>query len=189
MIRRSVALTAAVIGAVVFTGSTPAQAADQNAVKRAIVKTVLTNLGVAPTDALIGELVRDIPLDVLSPSLVAQVGNSLDKSSDPTLVITQTVDSNGDGIPDPDAAMNNETETSTEDDSNGDSANGASTSAGSGTTHKPQHNSQGNGDNATGNGGNSGDDSGSGSGSGSGDDDDDESGDDSGGSSGDDEDN
>ena len=185
MIRRSVALTAAVIGAVVFTGSTPAQAADQDAVKRAIVTTVLNNLGVAPTDALIAELVRDIPIEVLSPTLVTQVGNSLDSSSDPTLVISQTVDSNGDGIPDADAAMDQEAETSTEDDSGEDSSSGDSSSAGSGATNKPQHTSGSRGDNST----DQTDDSGGNSGGDSNGDSGDDSDEGSEGSSGDDEDN
>lgn len=100
MISRSSLATAVIVGALVFTGSTPASAANSDAVKRAIIVTVLNNLGVEPTARLIDELVGDIPMDVLNSSLVTRVGKLLDKSGDPTAAISAAVDSDGDGIPD-----------------------------------------------------------------------------------------
>jgi hypothetical protein len=85
---------------VVFAGSTPAQAADINAVKRAIVITVLNNLGVRPTAELIDALVNEIPMDVLDAGLVRQVGKALDSNGDASQIIGETVDSDGDGVPD-----------------------------------------------------------------------------------------
>ena len=100
MSRRTTFLTASVIAAVVFAGSTPAQAADINAVKRAIVITVLNNLGVRPTAELIDALVNEIPMDVLDAGLVRQVGKALDNNGDASQIIGELVDSDGDGVPD-----------------------------------------------------------------------------------------
>ena len=99
MSRRTTFLTASVIAALVFAGSTPAQAADINAVKRAIVITVLNNLGVRPTAELIDALVNEIPMDVLDAGLVRQVGKALDSNGDASQIIGETVDSDGDGVP------------------------------------------------------------------------------------------
>ena len=103
--RQSAFVTAVVIGAVVFAGSTPVQAADQSAIKRAIVTTVLNDLGVQPTDQLVNGIVGDIPIEFLDSALVREVGTALDNSEDPTLIISQTVDSDGDGIPNADATV------------------------------------------------------------------------------------
>ena len=108
MIRTSAYVTAAVIGAVVFTSTTPAQAADQSAIKRAIVVTVLNNLGVQPTDQLVNDIVGDIPMEFFDSTLVREVGTALDNSEDPTLIISQTVDSDGDGIPNADATIDSD---------------------------------------------------------------------------------
>jgi hypothetical protein len=108
--RRSALATAAVIVAVVFTSSTPAQAADQTAIKRAIVTTVLNNLGVQPTDQLVNQIVGDIPMDILDSTLIREVGSAIDNSGDPTLIISQTVDSDGDGIPNADATVDSDDE-------------------------------------------------------------------------------
>jgi hypothetical protein len=99
MSRRTTFLTASVIAALVFAGSTPAQAADINAVKRAIVITVLNNLGVRPTAELIDALVNEIPVDALDAGLVRQVGKALDSNGDASQIIGETVDSDGDGVP------------------------------------------------------------------------------------------
>lgn len=105
MIRTSAVVTAAVICAVVLTVTTPAQAADQSEIKRAIVVTVLNNLGVQPTDQLVNEIVGDIPIEFLDSMLVREVGTALDNSEDPTLAISRTVDSDGDGLPNADATV------------------------------------------------------------------------------------
>ncbi len=122
MIRTSAFVTAAVIGAVVFTSTTPAQAADQSAIKRAIVVTVLNNLGVQPTDQLVNDIVRDIPMEFFDSTLVREVGTALDNSEDPTLIISQTVDSDGDGIPNADATIDSDDDSNddADDDSNDD---------------------------------------------------------------------
>lgn len=126
MIRRSALVTASVVGALVFTATTPAQAADQNAIKRAIVITVLNNLGVQPTAQLIDQIVSDIPVDLLDSTLVRQVGTALDNSEDPALMIGQTVDSDGDGVPNADATVDSEDESDDETDDNGSGSSGSS---------------------------------------------------------------
>ena len=126
MIRRSALVTASVIGALVFTGTTPAQAADQNAIKRAIVITVLNNLGVQPTAQLIDQIVSEIPVDFLDSTLVRQVGTALDNSEDPALMIGQTVDSDGDGVPNADATVDSDDEADEETDGNSSGSSGSS---------------------------------------------------------------
>jgi hypothetical protein len=126
VIRRSALVTAAVVSALVFTGTTPAQAADQNAIKRAIVITVLNNLGVQPTAQLIDQIVNDIPVDLLDSTLVRQVGTALDNSEDPALMIGQTVDSDGDGVPNADATVDSDDETEDETDDSGSGSSGSS---------------------------------------------------------------
>ena len=127
MIRTSAVVTAAVICAVVLTVTTPAQAADQSEIKRAIVVTVLNNLGVQPTDQLVNEIVGDIPIQFLDSMLVREVGTALDNSEDPTLAISRAVDSDGDGLPNADATVDatddsvDETEDESEDESDEDS--------------------------------------------------------------------
>jgi hypothetical protein len=144
MIRRSMALSAALAAALVVAGSSPIHAADGSEVKRAIILTVLNNLGVQPTDDLVNDLVNDIPLDVLDSSLVARVGRSLDKSENPALLIAETVDSSGDGIPDEDAATNASDDDDDDDDedntSPGSSSGSGSTSSGNGSGTKPPKN-------------------------------------------------
>ena len=147
MSRRTSFLTATVIAAMVLVGSTPVQAADGNAVKRAIVTTVLNNLGVQPTAELVGILVNDIPMDVLDAGLVRQVGRALDSNGDATDVIGQTVDSDGDGVPDENAATNassaddegSEDEESSESNANSGSS---SSSTGGGTNTRPPNNDE-----------------------------------------------
>jgi len=123
VIRTSAVVTAAVICAVVLTVTTPAQAADQSEIKRAIVVTVLNNLGVQPTDQLVNEIVGDIPIEFLDSMLVREVGTALDNSEDPTLAISRTVDSDGDGLPNADATVDatDDSVDETEDESDEDS--------------------------------------------------------------------
>ena len=138
MIRRSMARSAALAAALVVAGSSPIHAADGADVKRAIILTVLNNLGVQPTDALMNDLVDDIPLDVLDSSLVARVGRSLDKSEDPAILIAQTVDSSGDGIPDEDAATNaSDNDDDEENTSSGSNSGSGTSSSGNGSGTKP----------------------------------------------------
>jgi len=136
VIRTSAFVTAAVIGAVVFTSTTPAQAADQSAIKRAIVVTVLNNLGVQPTDQLVNDIVRDITMEFFDSTLVREVGTALDNSEDPTLIISQTVDSDGDGIPNADATIDSDDDSSddADDDSSGSSGSSGSSVDDSGSS-------------------------------------------------------
>ena len=143
MSRRTTLLTAAVIAASVLVGSTPVQAADANAVKRAIVITVLNNLGVQPTAELIDSLVSEIPMDVLDLGLVRQVGKALDTNGDATQLIGERVDSNGDGVPDEDGAVDtsSEDEENAEDEESSESnANSGSSSSGGGTNTSTPNN-------------------------------------------------
>ena len=146
MIRRSALATACVIGALVFTTTTPAQAADQNAIKRAIVITVLNNLGVQPTAQLIDHIVGEIPVDFLDSRLVRRVGTALDNSEDPALMIGQTVDSDGDGVPNADATVDSddeaedETEDETEDNGSGSSGSSGSSGNNSGSSNSGSDN-------------------------------------------------
>jgi hypothetical protein len=144
VIRRSALVTAAVVGALVFTGTTPAQAADQNAIKRAIVITVLNNLGVQPTAQLIDQIVGDIPMDLLDSTLVRRVGTALDNSEDPALMIGQTVDSDGDGVPNADATVDSddETEDETDDNSSGSSGSNSGSSGSSGSNSGSDNDSE-----------------------------------------------
>jgi uncharacterized membrane protein YgcG len=137
VIRRSALATACVIGALVFTTTTPAQAADQNAIKRAIVITVLNNLGVQPTAQLIDQIVGEIPVDFLDSRLVRRVGTALDNSEDPALMIGQTVDSDGDS----DDEAEDETEDETEDNGSGSSGSTGSNSGSSGSSGSSGNNS------------------------------------------------
>lgn len=143
MSRRTTLLTAAVIAAMVFVGSTPVQAADANAVKRAIVITVLNNLGVQPTAELIDSLVSEIPMEVLDSGLVRQVGKALDTNGDATQIIGERVDSDGDGIPDEDGAVNasSEEEENEEDEesSESNSSSGSASSGGGTNTSTPNN--------------------------------------------------
>ena len=120
MNRRTTFLTASVIAAVVFAGSTPAQAADLTAVKRAIVITVLNNLGVRPTEELIDALVNEIPMDALDSGLVRQVGEALDSNGDASQIIGELVDSDGDGVPDEDGATDSSSDDEDEDEADED---------------------------------------------------------------------
>jgi hypothetical protein len=107
--------TAAVVASIVVVGSTPVQAADASAVKRAIVITVLNNLGVRPTAELVDSLVADIPMDVLDSRLVRRVGTALDTNGDAAQIIGETVDSDGDGVPNENGATDSSAEDNDDD--------------------------------------------------------------------------
>jgi hypothetical protein len=141
MNRRSSLFTATVIAALLLSISTPVQAADATAVKRAIVITVLNNLGVQPTAELVDALVSDIPMDVLDSGLVRKVVKALDSNADVTQIIGQTVDSDGDGIPDESGATNassdDDEESDDSDSSESNSNSGSSSSSGGNNTRPP----------------------------------------------------
>jgi len=131
--------TAAVVASIVVAGSMPVQAADASAVKRAIVVTVLNNLGVRPTAELVDSLVADIPMDVLDSRLVRRVGTALDTNGDAAQIVGETVDSDGDGVPNENGA----TDASADDDddtASSGSDSGTSSSSG-GTATRPPNNS------------------------------------------------
>ena len=81
---------------------TAAQAADSGATasSKAIVETVLAQLGVQADESVI-ELVSDsVPESALNPSLVAQVREAISSGIDPSEMIIANTDSNNDGSPD-----------------------------------------------------------------------------------------
>jgi hypothetical protein len=172
-------IAAVAVGAGVLGVTTPAQAVDNNAVKRAIVTTVLKNLGVEPTAAIIDSLVSDLPIDQLAPGLVKTVGASLDAGSDPTLIVSQSVDTNGDGVPDENGALDSESSDSGDDNASGSSssAKGSSSSTGGSTSngnssshHSSSNEGSGSGSSGSGSSGSGNGSSGSGSSNGSNDD-------------------
>jgi hypothetical protein len=143
MNRRTTFFTATVVAAMVFAGSTPVQAADATAVKRAIVITVLNNLGVQPTAELVDAIVADIPMDVLDSGLVRKVGTALDTDGDVTQIIGQTVDSDGDGVPNENGARDassDDDEDSEDDDSSDSNSDSGSSTPGGGTSTRPPNN-------------------------------------------------
>lgn len=154
-IAAALAVTAGVIGT-----STSAQAVSSDAVKRAIITIVLKNLGVEPTNAIVDGLVADLPNGLLAQNLVDQVGSALDAGDDPTLIIGQSVDSNGDGVPDESGAIDNETDDGSDDssddsadesgddssDDSGDSSNHSTDNASNHHSNSSSHNSNSNDD-------------------------------------------
>ncbi len=116
----TMAAIAAVTAGVFGTGQA-ALAYTDDAVKRAIVTIVLKNLGVEPSSSIVDAIVADLPLDALSTNLVDEVGAALDAGDDPTLIVGQTVDSDGDGVPNENGALDSESDDfSTDDDSDND---------------------------------------------------------------------
>ena len=81
---------------------TSANATDSGATatSKAIVETVLAQLGVQADESVI-ELVSDsVPESALNPSLVAQVNEAISNGIDPAETIIANTDSNNDGLPD-----------------------------------------------------------------------------------------
>lgn len=100
MILRVAVASFAVVGL-----ATPAFAAVDLAIKRAIVEVVLENLGVSASDEFVTEIAQGIDSTELDSGLVTTVSNMLDTNTDPRSVIESQTDANGDGVPDEGAAM------------------------------------------------------------------------------------
>ena len=133
-------LTATIVASMVLAGSTPVQAADADAVTRAIVITVLNNLGVQPTSALVDALVADIPMDVLDSRLVRRVGTALDTNGDTAQIISQTVDSDDDGVPNENGSTDASSGDNDDDVESG--SNSGSSSSGGGSSTRPPNNAE-----------------------------------------------
>jgi cobalamin biosynthesis protein CobT len=99
MIRSAIAI-AAVVGL-----ATPASAAVDLDVKRAIVEVVLENLGVDASAEFILGIAQELDTTQLDAGLVTAVTNLLDAGTDPRGVIESQTDANGDGIPDEGSAL------------------------------------------------------------------------------------
>lgn len=97
---RSVIAIAAVVGL-----ATPAAAATDTDVKRAIVEVVLENLGVDASTEFIDAIVSELGTADLDAGLVARVRDLLDANSDPRAAIEGQTDADGDGVPDEGAAL------------------------------------------------------------------------------------
>ena len=85
----------------VFT-MTAAQATDSGptATSRAIVETVLAQLGVLADESVIELVSESVPESSLNPALVALVSEAISSGIDPTEMIIANTDSNNDGLPD-----------------------------------------------------------------------------------------
>jgi len=126
---RSLVAVAAVIGL-----ATPASAAVDLAIKRAIVEVVLENLGVTASDDFIMSIVDELDESALNVDLVAAVSKALDGGDDPRSLIEDRTDADGDGIPDEGAADGtrddsedeSDSDESTEDESDSESNTGTS---------------------------------------------------------------
>lgn len=100
VVLRMLVATTAVIGL-----ATPASAAVDLDIKRAIVGVVLQNLGVTASDAFVTEIAQGIDATELDAGLLTTVSNMLDTNVDPRSVIESQTDANGDGVPDEGAAL------------------------------------------------------------------------------------
>lgn len=98
IVRALIALTA-VVGL-----ATPASAAVDLDIKRAIVEVVLDNLGVEASDEFVASVADELDATELNGDLVSSVGDLLDADGDPRDVIETFTDANGDGVPDEGAA-------------------------------------------------------------------------------------
>lgn len=147
LILRSVIAVTAVVGL-----ATPAFAAVDLAIKRAIVEVVLENLGVTASDAFVTEIAQGIDATELDQGLLTTVSNMLDTNADPRSVIESQTDANGDGVPDEGAAL--------DDDDDDDSPNPNSTEKSGNSTDKSGNSSNRNPNGTSNNSGgnNSGDD-------------------------------
>ena len=102
---RSLVAVAAVIGL-----ATPASAAVDLAIKRAIVEVVLENLGVSASEEFIDGIASELDGSELNDGLVEAVGDLLDSDSDARDVIEDYTDADGDSVPDEGAAGDAERE-------------------------------------------------------------------------------
>jgi hypothetical protein len=96
---RLVSIVAIAISVFAITGA-QAAVSGATATSKAIVETVLAQLGVQADESVI-ELVSDsVPESALNPSLVAQVSEAISNGIDPAETIIANTDSNNDGLPD-----------------------------------------------------------------------------------------
>lgn len=102
MIRRTLHVVVALVATIGLV--TPAHAAVESDVKRAIVEVVLDNLGVDASDEFVSGLADDLDTAELNDDLVTTVGDLLDSDGDPRDVIETFTDADGDGVPDEGAA-------------------------------------------------------------------------------------
>jgi hypothetical protein len=124
IIRTLIAITA-VVGL-----ATPASAAVDLDIKRAIVEVVLDNLGVEASDEFVTSIAQDLVTSELDSGLVTSVTNLLDTNGDPRNVIESQTDSDGDGVPDEGAALGVADD---EDDNETSSGKNSGTNSGGGT--------------------------------------------------------
>lgn len=103
--KRAVVIPIAIASTAVLGLATPASAAVDLEVKRAIVAVVLDNLGVSASDAFVASIAQELDASQLDTGLVTSVNNLLDTGADPRSVIESQTDQNGDGVPDEGAAL------------------------------------------------------------------------------------
>ena len=127
IIVRSAIAIAAVVGL-----ATPAVAAVDLDVKRAIVEVVLENLGVDASAEFILGIAQELDTAELDAGLVTAVTNLLDAGTDPRSVIESQTDANGDGIPDEGSALDSPDD-SAGDDEGDDSGSNSGSNSGSGS--------------------------------------------------------
>ena len=144
LILRSVIAVTAVVGL-----ATPAYAAVDLAIKRAIVEVVLDNLGVTASDAFITEIAQGIDATELDKGLLTTVSNMLDTNADPRSVIESQTDANGDGVPDEGAALDAEDDNSPNPNSTEKSGNSTDKS-GNSSNRNPNGTSNNSGGNGSG---------------------------------------
>jgi hypothetical protein len=99
IVRALIAMTA-VVGL-----ATPASAAVELDIKRAIIEVVLDNLGVEASAEFITSIAQDLDTATLDSGLVTSVTNLLDTNGDPRNIIESQTDADGDGVPDEGAAL------------------------------------------------------------------------------------
>ena len=128
MIRSAIAI-AAVVGL-----ATPASAAVDLDVKRAIVEVVLENLGVDASAEFILGIAQELDTAELDAGLVTAVTNLLDAGTDPRGVIESQTDANGDGIPDEGSALDSPDDDEGADESD-DSGSNSGSNSGSGSNN------------------------------------------------------
>jgi hypothetical protein len=127
IIVRSAIAIAAVVGL-----ATPAVAAVDLDVKRAIVEVVLENLGVDASAEFILGIAQELDTAELDAGLVTAVTNLLDAGTDPRSVIESQTDANGDGIPDEGSALDSPDDSAGYDEGD-DSGSNSGSNSGSGS--------------------------------------------------------
>jgi len=127
MIRSAIAV-AAVVGL-----ATPASAAVDLDVKRAIVEVVLENLGVDASAEFILGIAQELDTTQLDVGLVTAVTNMLDAGTDPRSVIESQTDANGDGIPDEGSALDSPDDSAGGDEGDDSASSGSNSGSDSGS--------------------------------------------------------